>query len=329
MIRVLAVTSEWPTPENPAAVPFLTRQIDGIRRAGVDVDVEHFRGATNPRNYARARRRIRRRLRQHQYDIVHAHFGQAGLAVVPVSMPLVVTFYGSDLEGIIGSRGKYSLRGRVLAPLSRVIARLADEVIVVSESLARRLPRRVRYTVIPTAVDLDVFKPGSKAEARRLLELPADHKLVLFAGRPEVAVKRYPLARAAVDTLTSSVYVDLLTISGLPLSEVATYMRACDALLLTSRHEGSPTVVKEALACNLPVVSVDVGDVKETLGTAPGCIVVDDDLPGTLSEALGRVLDDPPEAGTFPSVDQLDQSVQSARVVEVYEALLRRKGRLR
>lgn len=326
MIRVLAVTSEWPSPDNPAAVPFLTRQIDGVRQHGVEVDVEHFRGATNPRNYARARRRVRRRLQQAEYDIVHAHFGQAGLTVVPASKPLVVTFYGSDLEGVIGSHGKYSLRGRSLTALSRIVARLADEVIVVSESLSRRLPRRVQYTVIPTAVDLNVFKPGSKSDARKVLGLPGDRRLVLFAGRPDVAVKRYPLARAAVDLLSMDAPVDLLTISGLSPTEVAAHMQSCDALLLTSIHEGSPTVVKEAIACALPVVSVDVGDVRETLGNTPGCVVIDDDTPLALSRALTQAFEARPGVGTSPSANLLDQAVQSARVVEVYEAVLRRKA---
>lgn len=319
-VRVLAVTSEWATPAHPAGGAFVARQIEWVRRAGVDVDVEAFSGARNPLNYLAVRQRVHKRLRTGRYNVVHAHFGQAGVAAGRVPAPLVVSFYGSDLEGILGPRGRYTLRGKVLARLGRRIARRADAVIVVAESLARLLPRDVRYTVVPTAVDLEVFRPGSRDDARRALGLPLDRKVVLFAGRPEVPVKRFELARRVVELVGSD--AELLTISDLAPSGVAAYMQASDVLLLTSLHEGAPTVVKEAIACRLPVVSVDVGDVRTTLGDLPGS-VVDTDAPPALADAITTVLAQPRSLDrAIP--DGLDQAVQSARVVEIYEGLLRR-----
>ncbi len=320
-MRVLAVTSEWSTPAQPAHGAFIVRQVDWVRRAGVHVDVEHFSSARNPLNYLAVRKRVRDRLHAGGYDVVHAHFGQAGLAVTGIAVPLVVSFYGSDLEGIVGPNGRYTVRGRVLARLGRLVARHADAVIIVSTSLARLLPRGVEHTVIPTAVDMDVFRPGPRDDARRTLGLPLDRKLVLFAGRPEMPVKRYELARRAVERAGPD--IELLTMSGLPPSGVATYMQACDVLLLTSRHEGAPTVVKEALACRLPIVSVDVGDVRTTIGGVTGCVVTGDDTPAVLAGAIARVLSRPRILDTALP-EALDQSVQSARVVQIYEGVLRR-----
>jgi glycosyltransferase involved in cell wall biosynthesis len=67
-------------------------------------------------------------------------------------------------------------------------------------------------------------------------------------------------------------------------------MNAADVLLVTSFTEGSPTVVQEAMACNLPVVSVDVGDVRERLQGVAACEVVVGRDPNELGNALAGVL---------------------------------------
>jgi glycosyltransferase involved in cell wall biosynthesis len=325
-MRVLAVTSEWPTDEHPSSGIFIVRQIEAIRQLGHEVDVEPFGSSMNPRNYVAVRRRIRQRTSEGEYDIVHAHVGQALLHAVGSPVPLVATFYGSDLVGVVGTNGRYTAKGMVLSRLNRWAARRADEVIVVASSLGRLLPRGVSFTVVPTAVDREAFTPGSQDDARQTLGIPVDRRVVLFAGRPWVPVKRYGLARRAVDAVESDVPVEMLTVSGLMPADVETYLRASDVLLLTSKHEGSPATVKEALACGLPVVSVDVGDVRETIGSVPGCVVTDDDSVEAIAAALGAVLGDPKrlDVATLPS--SLDQSEQAARVVEVYERVLRRRG---
>ena len=94
------------------------------------------------------------------------------------------------------------------------MARIADEVIVVSESLAKHLPQR-SYTVIPSGLDLERFRPMSRAEARQQLGLPLDKTLLLFPSSPANAVKRFGLARAAVDALKRH-DVELVTVAAVP-----------------------------------------------------------------------------------------------------------------
>lgn len=320
-MRVLVVTSEWATPDLPEGGVFVAQQVDWIRRAGVEVDVEPFRSARNPLNYLEVRRRVRRRLTSGDYDVVHAHFGQAGLAVLGLDLPLVVTYHGSDLLGIVGPRGTYAPRGRLLAAISRFVARRADTIIVVSKVLAERLPGGLDYSIIPMTANPDVFRPGPQDEARRALGLPLDRKLVLFAGRPEVARKRHDLARAAVDLVESDTPVDLIAMTKLSPSGVATYMQAADALLVTSRHESGPVVVKEALACRLPVVSVDVGDVRETVSGIDGCVVTSSDSAGELARALTIVLRRVSRLDGSERAEVLDQAKLAAKVVAIYERL--------
>jgi teichuronic acid biosynthesis glycosyltransferase TuaC len=327
-VRVLIVTSEWPTVEHPEWAPFIVQEVKFLRLAGLEVDVFSFRGAKNPFNYIRAWLDVHRIFRRQHYDLVHAQFGQSGVLVIPACMPLVVTFRGSDLLGIISDRKhRYTIEGYVLNLVSRMVASLANEIILVSGSLAGRLPREIRYRrhchIIPGGVDLDLFKPSSKQEARDTLKLPHNRTLILFGGKPDVARKRYKLARQALYHLDGRYDLQLIVPKDVPHHLMPLYMNASDVLLLTSIHEGSPNVVKEALACNLPVVSVDVGDVRELISHIPGCVVCHDARAETIAAALTDVLE---RHACFNSRDllekQLDASLQAQKVISIYNRML-------
>ena len=242
-IRVLMITSEFPTAENQAVVPFIARQVDFLRKAGVDVDVFHFHGKKNPLNYLRAWWSLRRHTAGQDYDLVHAQWGQSATLAMPKRWPLVITFRGNDLEGIIGKNGRHTLLGEMQVAVSKTMSRFADEVIVVSESLSRHIRRR-DFTVIPSGLDLDLFRPIPRAEARGRLGFPMDKRLILFAastiGNPR---KRFDLARAAVERIDRRLNAELIVATRVTHSEIPYFMGACDALLLTSVHEGSPNVV--------------------------------------------------------------------------------------
>src|SRR2546421_3350262 len=144
------ITSEWASDPGHTA-HFIARQARFLRAAGVDVDVFAFRGGRRPLRYLTAWARLRRRLagNGHGYDLVHAQFGQSGLLALPKRLPLVVTFRGSDLLGIVSDGdGRYTWKGRILQRLSRLVARRADAVIVVSEHMKQWLPPSVSAAVI-------------------------------------------------------------------------------------------------------------------------------------------------------------------------------------
>jgi glycosyltransferase involved in cell wall biosynthesis len=234
----------------------------------------------------------------------------------------VVTFRGDDLEGIVGDDGRYLMAGRVLRRMSQVAALRADATIVVSRHLARHLPRPPT-AVIPSGIDFEVFRPIGAAEARGSLGLPAGKRLVLFVGDPRETRKRRALAEEAARMAGA----DLVVAWGQPREAIPVYMGACDVLVFTSIHEGSPNAVKEALACDLPVVSVDVGDVGERLAGVEGCVVCPDDRPQALAEALRVVLDRGGRVDGRAAVRDLDEAALTARVVDLYEGVLARVGR--
>jgi glycosyltransferase involved in cell wall biosynthesis len=322
-LRVLMVTSEWPTPGVPRTTNFIKRQVDFLRAAGVFVDVFFFHGARNPMRYVSAWTRLRPQLRAGRYDLIHAQFGQSGLLALPKRIPLVVTFRGSDLLGIVGDQdGRYTRTGRVLQRASRLVARKADAVIVVSAHMRERLDTKSPVHVVPSGLDLDLFRPQPREEARRRLGFEPDERLVLFVGRRHQARKRFPLANRAVELLKHRLPARLVVAWGVPHQEMPCYMSACDALVVTSMQEGSPNVVKEALACDLPVVSVPVGDVAERLKDVEGCEVCADDRPETIADSLERVLLRGQRVHGRTSVRELDERLLTQRVIQIYRSVL-------
>ena len=113
-LRVLMLTCAWPPPDRPGyTTTFIRRQVEFLQAAGVEVDVFHFTSAMRPANYLRAWMGARRRTARDRYDIVHAQFGQSGLVALPTRLPLVVTFRGDDLQGIVGRNLRITPAGKV------------------------------------------------------------------------------------------------------------------------------------------------------------------------------------------------------------------------
>lgn len=329
-LKVLMVTTNWPAPGGPRTSHFIKRQADFLQAAGVDVDVFHFQAQKNVARYVKAWLAVRRKLRSNSYDLVHAQFGQSGLMALPKRLPYVVTLRGSDILGTVSDRsGKYTAAGKINQRISQMVAAKADAVILVSEHMRANLPRLESCNVIPSGIDFDLFRVVPRDEARRQLGLPLDERLVLFVGNPKQARKRYPLARAAVDVLNRRLPVQLVVGWGVPHTDIPIYMAACDALIFTSMQEGSPNVVKEALACDLPVVSVDVGDVEQRIGGVEGCELCRDESPEAIAAALERVLLRGKRVVGRKSVEHLSETSITQQVIAVYKSALAAAGAAR
>src|SRR5687768_1558280 len=184
-------TSEWPQPGINVTSHFIKRQADFLAAAGIEVTVFPFKGRKNPFNYLKCWVRFQAQLRRGQYDLVHAQFGQSGLLALPKRLPLVVTFRGSDLLGTVSDKtGHYRKIGALHQFLSRRVAARADAVIVVAEHMRTQLPASIHSHVIPSGLDLQLFRPTEKRIARDQLSLPENERLVLFVGRANQGRKR-------------------------------------------------------------------------------------------------------------------------------------------
>ena len=274
-LKVLVVTNLWPTADDPGYGSFVQAQMDSLKPLGVDYDVLFVNGRKSIWNYLRGISQLHRRLTASRYDLIHAHFGLSGwVARFQSSVPVVVSFMGDDVLGRFDRHGRISLVGRIFQLSSFVLARCVSAVIVKSEQMKARL-RLASARVIPNGVDLELFKPMDRAEARRTLGLDPQLKLVLFPFDRAIVNKRFDLVEQAVLFARREIpELEILEVSGVARDRMPLYMNAADALVLASYSEGSPNAVKEAMAVNLPVVSVDVGDVREVIGETEGCYLV-------------------------------------------------------
>jgi glycosyltransferase involved in cell wall biosynthesis len=321
-MRILMVTPQLPSQGRPGTLAPTVRQIESLRARGADVDVLEVRGIKYLK-YLQSLGSLWSVARS--VDLIHAHFGYCGwIARSNLRKPVVISFMGDDLLGTPDSTGRVSTASSLVVQIDRWVARTADAVIVKSAEMAR-IVAPVRAHVIPNGVDLQVFSPVDPAEARTALGWPRDRRDVLFAGNPETPRKGYPLARAAAMDAAArrGEPVELVPLAGVAPNRVPLYMNACDALLMTSFLEGSPNVVKEAMACNLPVVSVPVGDVPELLAAVDGCSVRPRD-PRDLGEALGQVLQRGGRIGGRAALQRkgLDLASVADRVLAVYHDVL-------
>jgi glycosyltransferase involved in cell wall biosynthesis len=315
------LTSEWPSTEHPEWVPFIVQEVKQLRENSIDVDVLPFRGGMRPQNYLRAWMKLRTKLRKQRYDLIHAQFGQSGLLALPTKpCPLVVTYRGSDLNGIVNKAGRQTTVGWLLRKVSQLVALYANSIILVSPKLAQFVSRK-DYYLIPGGLDMEFFQPIPQDEARGTLGLTVNQRYVLFAGNRNNQIKRYGLAKTAV-SLCNIERIELLVAEGVRPERMPLYMNAADALLLTSSNEGSPNVIKEALACNLPVVAVDVGDVRERLQDVDGCIICEDNGPETIAAALHAVLQRGKRVNGRATVQELDIRLTTLRIIEVYQRTL-------
>jgi teichuronic acid biosynthesis glycosyltransferase TuaC len=164
-------------------------------------------------------------------------------------------------------------------------------------------------------------------EARARIGLPEDKRLVLWAGeyfRPE---KRWDIVQEAMALLKAGdPNAELVLLSGHSHDDVPVYMNAADVLLLVSDAEGSPMVVKEAMACNVPVVSTAAGDVANVIGRTEGCFVTSQE-PRDVVEKLKLALAFGRRTNGREAVQDMELDEISRRIIAVYEGLVRSRGR--
>jgi glycosyltransferase involved in cell wall biosynthesis len=328
-LRVLVVTNMYPTADDPAYGAFVATQVESLSRAGAQVQVEFVNGRRSPTAYLGALWRVNRLARSGNFQVVHAHYGLTGFVAAFHRVPLVVTFHGDDLLGTPDARGRWTLKSRLIRRLGHAAARRADAVICQSDTMRRALPRTVDHSrahVIAMGVDVERFSPGDRAAARARLGVDPEERLVLFPSTPTEPRKRLDLAQAAVSLVAADgVPVRLWVVSRVPHDRLPDYHRAADCLIVTSDWEGGPIIVKEALCCDVPVVSVDVGDARRWVELVPGCRLVDRN-PAAIAAGLREVLCGPGRVDGNAVRALVSADRVAAQVLDVYrEAIARRQ----
>lgn len=277
-MKVLILCSHrYYAPYTDYVAPFIYEQMQNLKPLGCEFQVCFVRGG-GLMSYLRALRSLKRHIDAFRPDLIHAHYGLCCLvANMQRRIPVVSTFHGSDINS------------PYVRPLSKIAMRLSAYNIFVSRALMDKAKGQSgKSAVVPCAVDTQSFRPMDRLACRRELGLSEDTAYVLFSKEFADKVKNAPLAQAVVQQLPQEKKV-LLEFFGYTRRQVPLLYNAVDAALLTSFSEGSPQFVKEAVACGCPVVSTDVGDVREVMAGVPNariCSYRPEDVLSKLQEVM-------------------------------------------
>ncbi|MBI5479151.1 MAG: glycosyltransferase [Deltaproteobacteria bacterium] len=302
-LRLLAV-ADWSFSRTPT--PTAEEPLAALRRGRERHDLHVDDSVQSRLGFVRLAAAIAGALRRQRYDAIMPLYGSltALLCALVPGVPLVAAFAGTDINGELDEAGRPLVRALFGVALSQLATLRAVEVVVPVPSMVPRLWSagwRARVHVIPAGVDTRRFVPLPQAEARDRLGLDPAARLVGFAALdPDARVKRRDLAEAAVARLPASLGARLQVITDVAFEELPRWYAACNALVVTSDLEGGPVVVKEALACGLPVVGVDCGDVAEVIAGLDHCAIAARD-PAALAAALAPILEERARCAAGPA----------------------------
>ncbi len=290
--------------------PFIWEQAEALRVAGVGVDLFTIKGR-GLKGYLKQLPLLKEKIKESNPDVVHAHYGLSGLlANLQRMVPVVTTYHGSDIND-----AKVRL-------FSKMAIRLSAYNLFVSKRLIDIAKPKNSYSLLPCGINIAEFTYIEKEIARLKMGLLPEKRYVLFAGSFDNWVKNAPVAKEAVALLPD---VEMLELKGYSRKQVTALLYAVDAFLMTSFSEGSPQVIKEAMACGCPIVSVDVGDVPDVMGGTNGCYIAECN-PNDIAEKLR-------ESMSFSRTDGRDRVIQlgldnktvAGKLVNIYDNITKNK----
>ena len=325
MIMRVLIVSRYKKQYATHVLPFVAEQFASLKDAGCEAELFLLQG-----NYWKQWKALRRKIREFKPDVIHAHYGLSCLLTNMATrrVPVVSTYHGSDINL------------PKVRPFSKMAMRLSAWNIFVSKrniALAGAV-EGTKASLVPCGISLSEDQLQSRAEARKALGWKADEKKILFAGAFDVEAQDPALAMDALASLNDKMSrdkslneplalndVELIELKGYTREEVNRLMCACDCLLMTSKTEGSPQVIKEAMACGCPIVSVDVGDVAERTDGVEGCYIVKSREPMDIAEALRKAIAFEGKTNGREKIlaAGLTNEQVAKKIIEIYQEILR------
>jgi len=292
---------------NPYRInPFIKEQAESLNNHGIDIDYFLIKGK-GFLGYLSNLPKLRKTIKSKKIDLVHAHYGLSGmLAILQRIRPVTITFHGSDIN----------IRKNKI--ISKIAMKFSTHNIFVEKSLIKKIRAKKNYTLLSCGVNLDENLPMDKKFCRKQLGLNLESKFALFSSSFDKKVKNYQLAKKAIDLVGG---VELLELKGYNRKEVNMLMNACDLLLVTSFSETGPLVVKEAMACNCPIVTTDVGDVREVIGNTNGCYITSYD-PKDVANKIKKTLEFRGKTNGREKATHLDINNVAKEIINIYRKVI-------
>lgn len=290
--------------------PLIKNQGDSLNDAGIEI--YYFLIKSGIKNYLSSIFKIRNIFKNNNFDLIHAHYSLSGFAAsLGGKYPVVVSLLGSD-----------AYKPFILRWLTRMFSYYRWDKTIVKTTRMLDVLNLKKAEVIPNGVNIERFKPLSKDISRKKINFNTTKKILLFASDPNRKEKNYMLAVDTVNYLKRD-DIELIPVFDVPNSEMPYYLNASNVLILTSKYEGSVNVVKEAMACNIPVVSTDVGDVKQNTSGLKGCFICDPN-PASIAEGLLKVLSIENVTDSRNRIIELglDSVTVAKKIINIYEQFL-------
>lgn len=302
-------------------------QANSLKALGLEIDFGFLSARRSLKNLLQFGLKLRRMVREEGVELVHVDWGSttAMTAVLFSPVPVIISFCGSDLMGTVNDQGRKTLFGVISSELSQVAALGARRIIVKSEKLKNILwpMNHKKCVVIPNGVDLSAFYLLNKEQARVKLGWPDKGRIIIFFPSGGAPVKDQPLAEEVFFIVKNKMPdVQLKFVDNVPHEDLVYYYNAADLMLLTSRHEGSNNSLKEAMSCNLPVVSVSCGDAKERLAGVSYSRVEESRNSRVLAERVLEVLGACHRSDARTRIESLSIEKVARRIKGVYQEAL-------
>lgn len=259
------------------------------------------------KGYLNQREKLKQEIKKFKPDIIHTHGGHLGIVSLFQKVPNIITFHGSEINN------------KKTRLLSILMYSLADYSIIVSKKLSKKLMKiHGRYSVIPCGVDLTLFFPMEKTEAKTKLGISQNQKYILFSSSFDNKIKNFPLAK---EVLTEFAEYTIKEVKNRTREEINLLINGAEALLMTSHSEGSPQIIKEALACNQRIVSVNVGDVEEQILGVDACFVCEADK-YDLVDKLRKSIEMPKPSKGRTKASMYNNNLIAEKIHSIYKKIM-------
>jgi len=300
---------------NKGISPVVKAQADSLTKNGVNIVFYLIKG-NGLIGYFRNIKLLKKYLEENKFDIIHAHYGiSAIVATFARAKPIIASLMGSDV--MAGSWQIYIIK---------LFARSVWAATIVKSSEMANIIGKNYVQIFPNGVDIKHFYPMNIKQAKKLIGLKPEKQYLLFAGDPERREKHFALMQKAFNLLNED-NLELVCLQNIPHSEVSNYINSAEVCVLTSLWEGSPNVIKEAMACNTPIVTTNVGDVKWVIGDTSGCYISSYDTE-EMVEKIKLALNLTSRTNGRKRIIELglDSRSMAKRIIDLYEQTLTKKS---
>ncbi len=324
-MKVLHITNAYPTVNNPIYGVFIKEQIESLKKIDGLIPDVYFINAREKGKLEYIRSLIFLRKKVREYDIIHCHHVFSALVVLMVRSKknrIIVSFL---------SQGSNELNFRFKIPFSSELYKFVlqnTDARIFKFGIPDDLKGDDKSYYIPNGVNMDLFKPMGKQEAKRILGLDPGKKYILFVSsnyleRPEKRYDRFLTTLELLKSRHNMTNVEPLFLIKEERERVPLYFNSADLHLLTSDVEGSPNSVKESLSCNTPVVSTNVGNVIDLLDNIKNCYISYGRTPEELAEYCYLVLNNTEGINLRERINKLGLDMESVanRINLVYTSV--------